>query len=87
MGSVTMNDQEFNELEKRVRHILRNELGDLTFEEHEEDHNYIALQRKKDSLRIARQEALIRFILQWSVAGILGAIITLIIKGWDKVNG
>ena len=79
-----MTPEDMDELEERVLKIIEHE---NVIEGHADDHDWVKLQRHKDETRIARNEAITRAVIQWSVLGILGGIAALIASWWKGNHG
>lgn len=87
VGSLTVTPEEMDELAGRVIHLLRHEWGDISPDEHSEDHRWTKAQRELQQVRKDRNEAVIRAAVQWSVVGILTAIAATIVSWWKGNHG
>jgi len=88
VASLIMTPEDMDQLTLRVIDILKHDWPEgLSPEEHREDHHWTAVQREKERIWIARQEAITRAALQWSVVGILTAIAALVVSWWKGNHG
>ncbi len=88
VDSIAMTPDDMDQLTARVVDILRHDWPEgLSPEDHRGDHHWTAIQRKKEAVWIARQEAVTRTALQWSVVAILSGAVAAFVTWWKGNHG